>query len=384
MRKEKIEKIIRVLHTPTVTGGNPPGLAKAERKIGLQSFSISLFQNVFEYNADKVLWKSCRFSITNELKRLNLIKQAVFNYDVIHYNFGTTIAYPIYRFSSYSNYPSLIRWPYWLYTNLLQRIELALLKLKKKAIFVTYQGDDARQGEYCIKNYDVTATNDVEPGYYSKYSDSAKRIRINLLSKYCDGIYALNPDLLNVLPSSAKFLPYSHIDLNEWEPTKSKNKKPLIIHAPSHQKVKGTRYIIDAVNQLKNEGIDFNFELIEGLTHQEAKERYKSADLVIDQLLIGWYGGFSVELMALGKPVICYIRKDDLKFIPEKMAEQIPLINASPVTIYDVLKEWLQKPRSDLTLHGEKSRAYVETWHDPKKIAEQLKRDYIRALKNKP
>lgn len=373
-------KKIRVLHVPTVTGGNPPGIARAEREIGLESSSISLFQNIFEYKVDKVLWQSCHFSIANELKRLKLIKQAIFNYGVIHYNFGTTIAYPIYRFSLNDNYSVWLRWPYWLYTNLLQRIELTLMAVSKKMIFVTYQGDDARQGDYCKNNYDITAANEVEPGYYSECSDKAKRVRIKLLSKYCDGIYALNPDLLNVLPSSAEFLPYSHIDLNEWQATNSNNERLLLIHAPSHQKVKGTRYIIEAVNRLKKEGVDFDFELIEGLANKEARKKYEKADLLIDQLLIGWYGGLSVELMALGKPVICYIREEDLKFIPKKMRKDLPVINSTPDSVYTVLKIWLNKSREELREQGMKGRAYVEEWHDPLKVAMKLKNDYTKAL----
>ena len=31
---------------------------------------------------------------------------------------------------------------------------------------------------------------------------------------------------------------------------------------------------------------------------------YAQADLVVDQVLIGWYGALAVETMAMGKPVI--------------------------------------------------------------------------------
>ncbi len=375
-------KKIRVLHVPTVTGGSSFGIAKAERAAGLDSISVSLYQNDFGYKLDKVLWTSCRFSLANEIKRWNLIRQAMTQYDVIHYNNGTTIAFPIFLYSSFTNYPVWKRWPFWFYTNLLQKIELFLMKLSKKTLFVTYQGDDARQGYYCEEHYKISAVHEVESGYYSEQSDKEKRDHINLLSKYCDGIYALNPDLLNVLPDSSQFLPYAHLDLNEWLPVRSNNDKPLIIHAPSHQGVKGTRFILEAIEKLKNEGLDFDFELIEGLTHAEARVRYESADLVIDQLLIGWYGGFSVEMMALGKPVICYIRKEDLKFIPQDMAEQLPVINASSDTIYSVLKQWIIKPESELKLQGKKCREYVEKWHDPEKIVQQLKQDYVSALKN--
>jgi glycosyltransferase involved in cell wall biosynthesis len=97
---------------------------------------------------------------------------------------------------------------------------------------------------------------------------------------------------------------------------------------------------------------------------------------LVDQLLAGWYGGLAVELMALGKPVISYIRQNDLTFIPDQMRQALPIINATPQTIYAVLKEWLTVRRGELPRYGEISRAYVERWHDPRRIAQRLKEEY--------
>jgi len=91
----------------------------------------------------------------------------------------------------------------------------------------------------------------------------------------------------------------------------------------------------------------------------------------------------AVELMALGKPVICYIREGDLKFIPEKMRQDLPIINANPNTIYHVLKEWLTIRRKELPELGKRSRIYVETWHDSRKIAAMLKTEYELILSSK-
>jgi len=52
---------------------------------------------------------------------------------------------------------------------------------------------------------------DVEPGYYTPASDARKRWRIAQFATYADRIYALNPDLLHVLPAQAEFLPYANV-----------------------------------------------------------------------------------------------------------------------------------------------------------------------------
>jgi glycosyltransferase involved in cell wall biosynthesis len=135
------------------------------------------------------------------------------------------------------------------------------------------------------------------------------------------------------------------------------------------------------VERLRGEGIEFDFKLVENLPHVEARKIYEEADIAVDQLLVGWYGGLAVELMALGKPVICYIRDADLKFIDPEMRAQLPLIQAEPATITSVLRECLTTGYHRLAEIGARSRAYVERWHDPMKIARFLKDQYCAVLR---
>jgi glycosyltransferase involved in cell wall biosynthesis len=264
--------------------------------------------------------------------------------------------------------------------------DLPVLKREGKGIAVTYQGDDARQGDFCRKNFLITLAHEVGAEYYSPGRDSHKRWQIETFAKFADRIYALNPDLLHVLPSWAEFLPYAHVDLTDWQPQWglcSQTHPPLVIHAPSHQGAKGTKYVLEAVSRLQDEKVSFEFKLIEGLSNVHARKIYEQADLLIDQLLVGWYGGLSVELMALAKPVICYIRESDLKFIPEKMKTEIPIIHATPETLYQVLKEYLTTRRKELSQIGRQGRSYVENWHDPLKIAARVKKDYEEIFSRK-
>jgi len=65
------------------------------------------------------------------------------------------------------------------------------------------------------------------------------------------------------------------------------------------------------------------------------------------------------------------------------MEEELPIINANPYTIYDVLKRYLSMQRSELQKTGTRSRAFVERWHDPLKIAAQLKREAEQVLQQR-
>jgi hypothetical protein len=88
--------------------------------------------------------------------------------------------------------------------------------------------------------------------------------------------------------------------------------------------------------------------------------------------------------MALGKPVICYLREGDLKFIPPEMRAELPVIHTTPTTLYSTLKTWLTDRKHELGTWGRKSRVFVERWHDPLTIAGQLKQDYTDILARQP
>ena len=378
-----IDRPIRVLHCPTDVGGNPQHLARMECEFGTQSVSVVCRPSRFCYNSDRILCGSNDGLIRREIRIWRFILSEADDFDVIHYNFGR----PLIAHMPGENLlwpPSqavrtLLGRPY---RALFDLSDVALFKRAGKAIVVTYQGDDARQGDYCLSNYEITFAGEVGPDYYTTKSDAHKRRQIAKFSRYADRIFALNPDLLNVLPPVAEFLPYAIVDPRRWEPIYPEPRARLrVLHAPSHRGVKGTRFLLEAVERLRQEGVAFDLELVENLPHAEARKRYTDADLVVDQLLAGWYGGFAVEAMALGKPVIAYLRESDLHVLPREMRAELPVIDATPATIYDVLKEWLTVRRHALRERGRAARAYVERWHDARVIAKRLVAEYQAILR---
>lgn len=376
-------KKYKVLHLPTTVGGNPQGLSKALQRLGVDSTSMTLEQNHFQYPTDIVLWKDSDSRVLKETKRLLFFYKVIKNYDIIHYNSGTTLMKPmcLVGFGESVKF-AVLRFFYGIYTNILQDFELRIFSFFKKKIYVTYQGDDARQGDYSLKHFDISIAQRVGKNYYNSFLDNFKRRKIKKISRYATAIYAVNPDLLHVLPQGTTFVPYSHIFMDEWVPnfTQAENRPLRFIHAPSHRAVKGSELVIEAVKQLKEEGYVFDFTLVEGMSNAEAKKLYETSDVLIDQLFAGWYGGLAVEAMALGKPVVVYLREEDLHFIDPKMRNDIPLIKTNPDTIKATIKTILEMPREELVELAVKSRAYVEKWHDPVRIAANLKSDYEKNL----
>ena len=99
----------------------------------------------------------------------------------------------------------------------------------------------------------------------------------------------------------------------------AEKKRPLIIHAPSSRRRKGTEHVIAAVD-----GLDADFRLVEGLTHDEAFELYREADIVVDQLNAGWYGVFAIECLALGKPVVTFLLDEAVRRTEEAYGVEVP------------------------------------------------------------
>lgn len=377
---------LRICHFPTNTGGNPYGLARAERRLGLESHCVVVGRNHYDYPADEIIEGSNALILT--VKKILFFIKALRRYDVIHINFGQSF-FP--RRLDPNGYARLLKILIRL-VNLLvgsfEGLDLLIIKNLRKGLVVTYQGNDARQGEYIRRAFPINVFESVrkhDPYYYTPIKDMYRKQRIAKFDKFADAIFALNPDLMHVLPKRTGFMPYAHVDLSEWVPTYNQNSCGLVrvIHAPSHRGFKGTDQIVDVINSLRSDGLEFEFRLIEGVSNAEARKLYETADLLIDQLWAGWYGGLALELMALGKPVMCYIRESDLDFIPEKMKADLPIINVTSETLYDDLKQWLTVNKNELPSLGLKSRKYVENWHDPDQVALMLKETYLKIFSKK-
>jgi len=143
-----------------------------------------------------------------------------------------------------------------------------------------------------------------------------------------------------------------------------------IVHAPNHMAVKGSAFVEKAIQRLIEEGYLIQYDCLHGKNNDEVLKIVENADIVVDQLIIGWHGIFAIEAMAFGKPVIARTREDLLKAYEEMGClekGEVPLIDARPTTIYEVLKNLLDHPETWEKI-GKKSRTYVEKYHSIKAI----------------
>jgi glycosyltransferase involved in cell wall biosynthesis len=179
--------------------------------------------------------------------------------------------------------------------------------------------------------------------------------------------------------SAIRWVPEAHVvppglDLREFTPVPpTDDPRPLVVHAPSNREKKGTRFVIEACEQLPVE-----LDIVEGVPHEEARARYARADIVVDQLNAGWHGVFALESMALGKPVVTYLKPDVVERSAEGFGVRIPIVPATKDTLVEALRPLVEQPALRREI-GAQSRAYVEQVHDIDRVADRLL-DVYRSL----
>jgi glycosyltransferase involved in cell wall biosynthesis len=210
--------------------------------------------------------------------------------------------------------------------------------------------------------------------------DETSRIKkIQKLKKYSTAIFSMG-DMIEYTPGSRNDLFFWPVDLNrenvhKYEPAypEKDGEKPLrIVHASNHRMFKGTHFLIEAVDDLKAEGLPIELVLVEKIPNEEALDIYCSADVIFDQCLIGFHGYFALEGMAMGKPVMCFVRKPEEYLLHP---EECPIINTHVNTLKEDIRYFVDN-REQLTDIGMKSRQYIEKYYTLEAFAVRLRRAY--------
>ncbi|WP_342727929.1 hypothetical protein AAFG07_14860 [Bradyrhizobium sp. B097] len=367
---------MRILHGPVNVGNQPWVLSRAERQLGASSDVVVRNDTWLGYSADRVLSARDAGFLETAIRSAAFGLKNQWHYDVLHYYFGQTFLSPGFPLSapgSVLSRPSLL-------TDVINRLATADLhaaRLFDKKLFMTLQGCDVRLANEGNRRNEWTMCATQHCELYQRCTDALDHRRHFLIEKVLplfDRVFYLNPELGHIVPNG-QFLPYSNVEIEKFEIVPPSQQGRLkIVHAPTAGRIKGTPMILQALEQLRSR-YDFDLILVEKTSHEQALEIYRSADLAIDQVLAGWYGGFAVEMMAMGKPVACYIRDEDMMFVPDAIRRELPLYRLNPGDLAESIAAVLDR-RSEWSMRGQASRLYVERWHNPKLIAQAMLRAY--------
>ena len=307
---------LRVVHCPVNTAGVPWANVQALRRRGVDAKLVVFNRYQLHPEADVSLERRgglVRRQATQWRALLRLLPTT----DVFHFYFGLTLV------------PRSIQFP--------------ILRALRKRSVMHYLGSDIR-------------------GKSPAELAFGKKAGAEVVGSY---------DALRWVPEAEVIPP--GIDLRAIEPAPPTDRaRPLILHAPSSRTRKGTDHVIAAC-----EGLDAELVLVEGMKHSEAFERYRDADIVVDQLNAGWYGLFAIECMALGKPVVSFLHEEAVARTEEALGERVPIVRATKDDLRTRL-ELLVASAAERRRIGVESRAYAERVHDLERVADRLLDLYAR------
>ncbi len=241
-----------------------------------------------------------------------------------------------------------------------------LKRLGKKVVF-HFRGCDIRD-EATNHRKHPTLNTCQECTYDREFcSGSMIRMKRELARAHGDLFLVTTPDLLDFIPE-ASHLPFMNVSVDPAAlPDLERDRSMIrIVHATNHEGIDGTRFITEAVEVLKAEGYPIDFVSAKRISNKDVLTLYKSADICVGKLRQGYYSNFQIESMALGKPTLCYLRREFLDQLPG-----IPIVNTTPVTVYENLKALLDDPERRRVL-GERGMAFVRAMHSNRRVGETL------------
>lgn len=149
--------------------------------------------------------------------------------------------------------------------------------------------------------------------------------------------------------------------------------EPIVLHAPSDPLRKGTGVIVPLLERLAGEGV-LRSRVVSRVSRAEVLAEIARADIVVDQLTFETPGVFALEAMALGRPVLIEFRGELLSG-PMRDA---PLVNVTAQTLEGELRALCGDRQRRLAL-GREGRGYVERVHDAERVAAAVEHIYAHA-----
>ena len=346
---------LRVLHGVYELAGQGMMLARALAGLGCDARSFS-YQVAWDGRvSDIVVDLGARSNnFTKAIAMTSAFARWASYFDVFHLHFGTSF--------------------------LPRRLDVPLLRAMGKTIIYHFHGCEVRNRAHMLATHHLATCTECDP--FCRPVQQAKLLAD--MKQHAARAYYSTLDLAESIPGALN-LPLA-IEADRWEAASLAHPLPeperrdgvrgpvVIAHAPTNRLIKGTRHLVEAVERLSREFPLIELRMIEQQPWAEMPEFLSRCDILVDQLLMGWYGLLSIEGMAERRPVIAYIRDDFRPLRPD-----LPVVSAEPGTIEQVLRELIRDPARRAEL-GARGNEYAHRHHDLPVVGRMLLADYQRLI----
>lgn len=344
-----------VLHAPTNISGTATDLVEGLRARGIGSDAVCWKSHPF--------WPTDGYIVNRRFRRILFFFVALRHYSVFHFYYGLSL--------------------------LPRNVDLPILRLLGKRIFMNYVGSDAR-----ITSLDHRR-NPYAPLYFGNVGDAdhpsedarkLRRLRWHALwataavtgpsgRLYLEDVYGsdrVRSDLrINNLAAWKHTAPI-RANVSTEAPEWRANAGVHVVHAPSNPRLKGTDVVRTAILQLQREMPELRYTELTGVASATVIESLASADIVVDQLLLGGIGTLAWEAMLLGKPVVAHI--SDQHYAQDFMEGSI--CRATVDNLFDVLRG-LVKSEHSRRAFGDTGKVFAESALEPDRLYSELIHMYL-------
>jgi len=326
---------LRVLHAPAEIAGQASVLARGLRAIGIEAHSLAYNPGFPQYRPDEMTGYDALPPLPRYASYFKSLLKHLGRYDVYHFHFGRTLVPP-------------------------HNPDLPLYRALGRQVVFHYHGCDVRDRAHMLATHSRATCTECAPFC----NPARQRTVLASARRFADAELVSTPDLLESATRAFHF-PVA-ADLDEYPFTPPSLAPRLVLHAPTNRLIKGTRYIERAYEALRPRFAGTRFVTVERVPWTGLRDLMAEADVVVDQVFMGWYGMVAVEAMAMGKPVLCHIRPDF-----EPRLRDCPIVRCTREDLAERLAELIADPARCRAL-GEAGRVYVEREHAHTALAMRL------------
>ncbi len=153
-------------------------------------------------------------------------------------------------------------------------------------------------------------------------------------------VFVSTPDLVDVVPGAAWLPLVVDVDRFATQAPVLERRRPVVLHAPSNPRLKGTVAVEAALSDLDRRGL-IAYRRLTGVPHEQMAAAVAEADVVVDQVVLGNPGVLAAEALAAGRVVVAHLAP----VVRERMAaadpdgRPPPVVEADPTTIGQVVEQ---------------------------------------------
>lgn len=216
--------------------------------------------------------------------------------------------------------------------------DLRVLQRHRVATALVTHGSDIRLPSLHAELYPYSPFSDTSWEMTERLERQAQRF-LAVVRGFPGPKFVSTPDQLDFV-ADATWLP-TVVDVDRWAVDRPalQTRRPVVLHAPSNARLKGSEHVEPVARKLADEGL-IHYVRIDGVRHDRMPDLVAQADIVVEQLVLGLYSVAAVEAMAAGRLVLAHVHDR----VRRRLPCPLPVVEATPATLEEVLRAIVSDP----------------------------------------